>query len=194
MPFLISGYFRRLIIDLKQNLEQCVGQQVKDLIDELPYGDDDLEKLAAIISIEENKAYLDKIISAISDNPLLINRISCMTKELTSPKKIESALNEHEQRVEWHIQRIYRMRNMVAHSMERLTPYYMATLIENLHAYVDLILESILITSIENPGISTMDEIILKMSIDAKVHKEFLKKNQAEKCTRDNYLLCLFGL
>jgi hypothetical protein len=45
----------------------------------------------------------------------------------------------------------------------------------------------------DNPGLSTIDEIILKMSIDTNEHMEFLKKNKTEKCTTDNYLNCLLG-
>ena len=114
-------------------------------------------------------------------------------EKLNSAKSIASTIEEHRQRVVWHIQRMYRMRNMVAHSIERLPPYYIDNLIENLHSYVDRILELLLTTSIKNPDIETIEELILKISVDVHAHLDVLKTHGKDECTPENYMLFLLG-
>ena len=59
--------------------------------------------------------------------------------------------------------------------MQRMPKYYMATLIENQHTYVDIILDSILSTFKENPEIKSIEDVIMKISIDVSTHMNYLK-------------------
>jgi len=56
----------------------------------------------------------------------------------------------------------------------------MATLIENLHSYVDTILELMLNTLSSNPNIESIDEIILKYSIED--FEKPLKSRSEQSC------------
>jgi len=85
------------------------------------------------------------------------------------------------------------MRNMMAHSIKKLRSYYTDNLIENLHSYVDRIIELILATSIENPNIKNIKEVILNVSLDVSKHSDILKTHKSEDCTPENYKLFLFG-
>ena len=82
---------------------------------------------------------------------------------------------------------------MIAHSTERFPPYYIGNLIENLHSYVDRILDLLLTTSVKNPDIKTIDGIILKISIDVNTHQDILKMHTNDVCTPENYMLFLLG-
>ena len=192
-PLIVVDYPKKLIFDMQKNLETCGGAEVKKIIEKVEEGNNTFEKCAAIISIKENETYRDEIYSLIENNVLLRNRLYTLMKKLNSAKSIASTIEEHRQRVAWHVQRIYRMRNMIAHSTERFPPYYIGTLIENLHSYVDRILDLLLTTSIKNPDIKTIDEIILKISMDVNVHRDTLKTHENDVCTPETYMLFLLG-
>lgn len=192
-PLLVVDYPKKLIFDMQKNLESCGGPKVEAMIVKVKEGSNTFEKCAALISIKENETYRDEIYPLIKNNALLMNRLFTLLKKLNSAKSIASTIEEHRQRIVWHVQRIYRMRNMIAHSMERFPPYYLDTLIENLHIYVDRILELLLTTSIKNPDIETIEEIILKLSVDVNAHLDVLKKHKNEECTPENYMLFLLG-
>jgi hypothetical protein len=170
------------------------GQEVMEIIDKVE-GDNFFEKCAAIISIKENETFREDIYSLLQDkgDVLMKNRLYKLMLKLKSAENIKSTIEDHRQRVVWHVQRIYRMRNMIAHSMERVTPYYLDTLIENLHAYVDRILELLLTTSKDNPNIETIEGLILKISLDVNTHLNILKTHKEEYCKPENYMLFLLG-
>jgi hypothetical protein len=193
-PLLVFDYPKKLIFDIQKNLEKLGGPEVMEIIDKVE-GDNLFEKCAAIISIKENETFRDDIYSLLQDkgDVLMKNRLYKLMQKLKSAENIKSTIEEHRQRVVWHVQRIYRMRNMIAHSMVRLPPYYLDTLIENLHAYVDRILELLLTTSKDNPNIETIEGIILKISLDVDTHLNILKTHKEEYCKPENYMLYLLG-
>lgn len=192
-PLLLVDYPKKLIFDMQKNLETCGGPEVMKIIEKVEVGNNTFEKCAAIISIKENETYRDEIYSLIENNVLLRHRLYTLMKKLNSAKSIALTMREHRQRVAWHVQRIYRMRNMIAHSTERFPTYYIGNLIENLHSYVDRILDLLLTTSIKNPDIKTIDEIILKISMDVNVHRDILKTHENDACTPETYMLFLLG-
>ena len=174
-------------------MEKNGGTEVMKIIENVEEGNNTFEKCAAIISIKENETYRDEIYPLIKNNVLLVNRLYTLMEKLNSAKSIASTIEEHRQRVVWHIQRMYRMRNMVTHSIERFPLYYIDNLIENLHSYVDRILELLLTTSIKNPDIETIEELILKISVDVNAHLDVLKTHGKDECTPENYMLFLLG-
>ena len=192
-PLLVADYPKKLIFDMQKKMEKNGGTEVMKIIENVEEGNNTFEKCAAIISIKENETYRDEIYPLIKNNVLLVNRLYTLMEKLNSAKSIASTIEEHRQRVVWHIQRMYRMRNMVTHSIERLPPYYIDNLIENLHSYVDRILELLLTTSIKNPDIETIEELILKISVDVNAHLDVLKTHGKDECTPENYMLFLLG-
>ena len=193
-PFLVVDYPKKLIFDMQKKLEKLGGPEVMTIINKVE-GDNLFEKCAALIAIKENETFRDEIYSLLQDKDyvLIKNGLYTLMQKLKSAKNIKLTIEEHRQRVVWHVQRMYRMRNMIAHSMERLPPYYLDTLIENLHAYVDRILELLITTSKDNPNIETIEEIILKISLDVDTHLNILKSHKGEDCKHENYMLFLLG-
>lgn len=192
-PLLTINYIHKLVYDAKNNLNSCGGPDVMQVVESIEEGTDQFEKCAALMAISANTKYLEKIGPFMNNNPLLINRIYRLTQKLRSGKDIENTIEMHRQRVKWHVHRIYRMRNMIAHSMDRLPNFYMSPLIENQHTYVDVILNTILNTFKENPKIKSIEDVVVKTSIDVSTHMDYLRDNRNKKCEPNNYLDLLFG-
>ena len=74
-----------------------------------------------------------------NDIPLLRERILYFNSMLSSHDKIYSFVEKHSDRVKWQIMLIYRNRNLIIHNGESMP--YMSLLVENLHSYVDDLLD-----------------------------------------------------
>jgi len=108
-PFLIFDHISKLILDMQNNLRNCGRPKIFELIESIDEGINTFEKLAALISLEKNKKILESIYPLIDDNVLLKNRLFELSKKLNSARSIEKTIMDHKQRVEWHVNRIYRM-------------------------------------------------------------------------------------
>lgn len=69
---------------------------------------------------------------------------------------IISGLETHSKRVSQQIRRIYRARNLIVHT--GVIPTYKKILIENLHDYLDVILETLIELNVSHGKISTIEQ------------------------------------
>ncbi|MUG74124.1 hypothetical protein GNP93_26535 [Paenibacillus validus] len=81
-------------------------------------GDSDIEKFIALVCLDdysnERKARLYDMFS--TNNPLATNRIYEMKKNYSDARNILKLIENHEQKVQWQLKRIYRCRNEIVHS------------------------------------------------------------------------------
>lgn len=197
-PLLTANYPTRFIIHIKKDLERCLESNLTEIIDKIEIKANPVQKIAAIISIEDDpfKSSREEIISEIKkrNNVLLMDRFNYFNKILNSKKGIKSTIDRYGNLVDWHIHRMYRLRNLIVHSSERLRPlYYTDNLIANFHSYVDTIIELLIKTACENPNIKNIDDAISKINLDFQAHYELLSGQDAN-CTLKNYKTFIFGV
>ncbi|MCZ7400672.1 MAG: hypothetical protein O8C61_00445 [Candidatus Methanoperedens sp.] len=189
-PFLVSRYCDKLLYNLYKSL--IIYDGVKEVIDKVGELDTDFDRFVAIIGFKkENEHLRDEIYGLIGRNPLLMYRIYSLMTKLSSAKSILDTIVEHQKRVVWHIQRVYRMRNLIIHSGSTLP--HLNILVENLHSYTDNILDLIGETIVNHPHLETLDEIMLEVSLHNQSHIEILTRAQEEECNIKNYRLFLYG-
>lgn len=123
--------------------------------------------LAALIMTSENEANRKQIYSLLERYPLLRFRLFSLNKYLSNGKEVGKFLNNHCQKVEWQIRRIYRVRNLIVHSGNM--PTYTNILVENLHNYFDDFLNYIIDNAIREKRIRTINEAILNAEIECKI-------------------------
>jgi hypothetical protein len=189
-PFLVSRYCNKLLYNLYKSLINYEG--VKEVIDKVGESDNDYDRFVALIGLKkENEHLRDEIYVLIGRNPLLMYRIYSLMTKLSSAKSILDMIIEHQKRVVWHIQRVYRMRNLIIHSGSTLP--HLNILVENLHSYTDNILDLIGETIVNHPHLKTLDELMLEVSLHNQSHIEILTRAQEEECSIKNYRLFLYG-
>lgn len=74
----------------------------------------------------------------------------------TDANNCTRALDNHKQRVEWQIRRIYRARNMIVH--DGTTPSYTNILIENLHDYLDSVMKGLMLLASTKHTMNTIGQ------------------------------------
>ncbi|WP_157115556.1 hypothetical protein [Prosthecochloris sp. HL-130-GSB] len=126
-----------------------------------------------LLTEEEKQEELRGVFSDFERNPLLKNRLFRYWKVFNEPKGALSILNSHEQRVKWHLQRMYRTRNALIHAGQvgRSTRY----LVVNLHSYVDHIFSEVIQKLRGELHHSDLDKIYFEYALSYRVYKENLE-------------------
>lgn len=108
--------------------------------------------------------------------PLIRSRISQLHEDVfKDKKKYLNELSRYGQRIEWHIQRLYRTRNAIIHSGDE--PENIVYLGEHLHDYVDELIMEILNRITQPHGLTAIDSVIIDSQVfmDRINSKDFLK-------------------
>ena len=97
---------------------------------------------ASVFSLFRNSAVHTQLLSAVNSEPFVHAHLEDFLASLSSEKTILGILKSHEQRLRWHIQRIYRARCDIVHSAERVVAA--ALLCANLEFYLKSTLTALL--------------------------------------------------
>jgi len=191
VPFETTEYAAKLGADLYSAIKNSGITQTLEVIAEVEEGSNEIEKCLALISIQDNEDKRDKIYKMLSEHVLLRNRIFYLKSILSSADLIRNMLTAHDRRVTWQLQRIYRARNLIIHSGKSLQ--YIKILVENLHSYLDRVLDVLIerVSRTEHP--IDIDQICMNVRLGRDAHLKLLEKAKGENCNRDNYKILLFG-
>ncbi len=136
-PFLNEGYIQRLINNLVKDLVRWDRTALHKALNGIS-GTKLVARTAKLLILKEHEIARDELENNTSRFPLLRDRIDHFKTILNSPKSVLTAIDAHQQRLEWQIRRIYRARNIIVHSGR--IPSYTQPLIEHAHDYLDTIL------------------------------------------------------
>ena len=99
------------------------------------------------------------------------SRISQLHEDVFKDKrKCFAELNRYSQRLTWHIQRLYRIRNSIIHSGE--ADENLKVLVKNLHSYVDEIILEIMNRLTQKNSLGSISNVLM----DAQVYLENTEK------------------
>jgi len=191
IPFICSEYAAKLSSDLLISLRASGRPEALEYLNEVPEGGNDIEKCLALFSIENNELLRQKFYALFEWHPLLRNRIYSLSKKFSSADAVRDTIFANRQRVSWQLQRIYRARNLIVHSGSTLP--YVTTLVENIHSYVDRVLDVINERIFRSSHAITIDQIALQVRLEFEAHLRTLVGLGKTKCTSDNFKLILFG-
>ena len=173
VPVLKRNYVSRVVEELhdylKANLQQYeYNELMKDVIEE---GSDEY-KIACLISLKEYEEVRKKTYLKLKRFPLIRSRISQLYEDVfKKKKKLVAELNRYGQRLTWHIQRLYRVRNSIIHSGE--PDSNMVYLVEHLHSYVDEVVLDIIDRMTRQSSLGSVANVIL----DAQLFVDTLEKD-----------------
>jgi hypothetical protein len=166
VPFQTLNYINKLIEQVGSDFWFFDKENSKKILNSvhLKGKENSFDTLAGLIMTSENDDKRKEVYALLDNYPFLKFRIFTLNKILSSGKELNKLLENHKQRVEWQIQRIYRVRNLIVHSGKM--PTYTNILVENLHNYFDDFLNYIIDSAIKEKRIKTINEAILNAEID----------------------------
>ena len=178
-----AGYVKRIVEELhdylKANLQiDDYNAMIKAIIEE---GSDEY-KIACLVSLSKYEETRKKVYIMLKNYPLLRSRISQLSEDVFKKKKeLLTELNRYGQRLIWHIQRLYRVRNSIIHSGE--PEKSMVYLVEHLHSYVDEVLLDIIDRMTRSCSLGTIANVLLdaQLFMDT-IEKEYTKDEEFQPC------------
>jgi len=188
VPILKRNYINIVIHELHDYLKANID--IKDynfLLSAISQNGDEEYKLACLVILEEYENVRKSAYQILKYYPLIRSRISQLHEDVFKDKKKYLAeLARYGQRIEWHIQRLYRTRNSIIHSGDE--PNNIVSLGEHLHEYVDELVLEILERITQPDSLTSIDNVIIDSQtfIDRISGKEF-QHNQ--KFTEDDVKL-----
>lgn len=165
-PYLINSYIEKIVKNLLSDLQRWSKRKTDAVLSGITVGRDEIEKLFAFIALEVYDDKRKELYRELEAFPLLRFRIFTLNEQFGTKKNLNRMLNEHEKKVRWHLQRIYRARNRIIHDGDDIMN--IENLIENLLFYVDIICERI-IQKIGRSGYKyTVSDAIVEENLQAK--------------------------
>ena len=143
VPRMIAlGYPRRLLRDLQENFKR-LSINIEDALLQFPAGLGGpwgkVEALFRCIADERGKATL---MGLAEPSPLLKCRIQETAAIFGNASAVARSMESHRQDIDWHVQRLYRVRNAIVHGGS--APADLTHLASNLATYLWVILRSLL--------------------------------------------------
>lgn len=111
--------------------------------------------------------------------------------DMTSEELFKSLIQEHAQKVEWHIHRIYRARNYIVHDAngnEKLN----SELLINLHSYFDILILKVVQMINASPYLDNIKDILSEHKFEVSIFDEKLAKQEKETISEENGMKYLY--
>jgi hypothetical protein len=166
------------------------GGKCRDIIENLEMEGDFFTKTLAIVVCSDLKDKRELLYGELDKHVLLRNRIYEVHEYFKSKQKIKETILFHRKWIAWHIQRIYTTRNQIIHNADSLP--YLSTLVENLHSYFDILVETTSVVSLLSKTRLSISSALDILSIHEEGYLNFLDGEDIE-CTTKNCVDLVFG-
>lgn len=134
------SYLYNHIEQLNKDIKAVLGIIYETKMKNIDIKEQEILKLAAILSLDEYKDKYHELFVALEEYPLLQYRMERFSKHIfQNTASIYEELNRHKKKVKQQIMRIYRNRNMIVHDGKHMP--YLEIILGNLHYYVDSIFD-----------------------------------------------------
>lgn len=134
------SYLYNQIEQLYKDVKAVLGDVYETHIEDVDIEEQEILKLAAVLSLDKYIDTYDRIYNELNEYPLLQYRMERFSKQIfQNSASIYEELNRHKKKVKQQIMRIYRNRNMIVHDGKHMP--YLEIILGNLHYYVDSIFD-----------------------------------------------------
>lgn len=200
LPILNKKYVNKLIESFQYDLDHCLKCSDSGTIDEF-FSDFPKEistlpstflKCSALLSVNDEKYDLiERAKQKIGRNPLLIYRLEELKQKLSKASSIRDTIKTHESRMNWHLLRLYRIRNRLTHQGEDIE--LLDRLLENINFYFHTVIEEIEEYSEKHSYVDSLSKTFMWIQLEHDAHMKLLSKNKDTCCNYSNFKTLLFG-
>lgn len=168
-------YIYRII---RNFVEDCIRCGIKSLNSPININMESLNKknlVSSMISVFRNDAHYLVLLDRCQTNELLSYRCEEIKTLLNNPKNILNKLLHYKTKIEWHIQRLYRIRNIITHSAFK-DDKSLIIYIEHLYTYLSQLISEI-VFYIEHKNASSIEEVYAIIGDNFETFKELLTED-----------------
>lgn len=160
---MIQGYLFRMIRDLLGTLKHCKIRWPSELVTLTSC--DNLNDLSVgqLISILQSDAEEKLLWDQCDQHPTLVHRGTAIAQWLSDPKKMAGQLELHRQHLEWHLDRLWRIRCCIVHGSP--IRFKLGLFSANLEYYLKQIILFVLSAFRQNEHITSLEEVFRRTTI-----------------------------
>ncbi len=158
VPILKSKYIFSLFNQLAEDINQYNNDLYLEIVKKSRDRFEECFEIFKFVVLDENQKEREQFLADLNDYPLLKSRINYYNIEFNTYGKLADYIDRHSKRVEWQLNRIYRNRNLIIHNGNKMP--YINLLNENLHSYVDDMINYIIDNSSDGGNLTSMKHIL----------------------------------
>ena len=145
IPYLCHIHFRQIVASFGQDFRLWNSALYKSILTQITEGNTDEEKLCALICLAKYDPQRTQIMTdATNANFILLRyRLWKLNEKMGTIENVKSTFFRYEERMRWHINRLYRTRNLIVHAGAH--PVYLYMLLENIHSFYDIFMRELLV-------------------------------------------------
>lgn len=180
VPYLCLGYYDKLITSVVVSLRQWNEAMLNHIEQTVTEGNTIGDKVCAYMLLQKYDNDIDTVVYPALTNDhfiLLRHRMHRLHVMMEKPSELLKLIKYHEQKLKWHIDRIYRTRNLIVHA--GISPHYLETLLENIHSYYDILISRLIYDNI-NRGFTKLEYSYLMYDVEYKRYLKVLNKLEAD--------------
>lgn len=165
LPILKKEYIGLQVQEVRKALKDNLAEEdCKKILEKIPVQGCETKKIFHLIYLPAYADLRTELYGMLKDVPVLRSRISLMSG-MTTTKKLNASINAYIKRINWHLYRMYRTRNAIAHSGD--VPVHLKYLGEHLHSYLDTTANEFMVKLSGDIPFRTREDIItdLKFAI-----------------------------
>lgn len=179
LPILQNDYyykiFSSILDDLSNNLSKA---DMRMLFEKVKEGKDDrLHKIIAFIVLPQYEKLREEFFEKLRDFPNIRQKIYKIYITKDNKNKMMKISDTYAQRIEWHLYRLYRVRNAIVHAGD--TDRNIRVLGEHLHIYCDSVIIELITKLASNDNLSTVKDVLIDTKLLLGKKKEYLKEGGA---------------
>ena len=171
LPILQSDYYIKVFLSIQADLHDNLSKgDEKELYNNIKEGDDnELHKVMALVWLPEYEKLRENLFhEKLNDFPNIRQKIYRLYLMKDKRNELFKVSNEYKERVEWHLYRLYRVRNAIVHAGD--IDRNIQALGEHLHIYCDGIIMEIIAKLAKNKYMNTIKDVLVdtKMLLEKK--------------------------
>ena len=185
LPFIKSTYIIKLVRTCMEDIIHWDEEFFNENILNNGFGLTNIERTFAFLTFESMQEARDKLYQKTKHYPLLRYRVAELYNQLHNSKHIKAMLAYHEQRVKWHMYRIYRARNYIVHDAtgdEELNQ----ELLFNLHSYIDITITKLVELINGSPYNDCIMDVLTEQKLEVSIFDERLNNQPKEIISAEN--------
>lgn len=177
LMILTNNYFKRIINDLDKNLKNIIGEEkYREILSKVDTSNEtDEYVLSCIVFLRENESLREEIYSLLKNNANIRSRISQLNDFSGNAKHLYGLIKKYENRVGWHITRMYRYRNCIVHS--GTSEDNIEFICEHLHSYIDVVINDFIKHLTSEMNLNSIDDVIIYNKLYSKQLEKAINKD-----------------
>ena len=160
---MIKDYLLRTVRDLLVTLKYCRVDWSEDLARQSGCANLKEVSVGQLLRVLQSKSHQEQLWEKCKDHPLLVYRGGKISEWLRDPKMIAAQLELHRQHLEWHLNRLYRIRCCIVHGSP--IHFRLGLFAANLEYYLKQLILFVLAAFRDNEHLTHLDELFRRASI-----------------------------